>query len=189
MYLTQAFYFYIKMRTDARWSLLHICSWMFMHLLWINDSLHVITKTDFCLTKQKCYLNFFQIWVGQKKNEVDEQTRICLIRDRCLDGRTSTIDTFSRSSLWIWFKIDHSFCSWTTTITSHELFLFTSAHIRFTYRVTQIKTYSWDNAQVVLVGNKCDLANDRAVSVDWGRRLAQQLGEYGCFPPLAFNNL
>ncbi|VDP87348.1 unnamed protein product [Echinostoma caproni] len=42
--------------------------------------------------------------------------------------------------------------------------------------VTQIKTYSWDNAQVVLVGNKCDLANDRAVSVDWGRRLAQQLG-------------
>ncbi|TGZ68191.1 hypothetical protein CRM22_004400 [Opisthorchis felineus] len=42
--------------------------------------------------------------------------------------------------------------------------------------VTQIKTYSWDNAQVVLVGNKCDLADERAVSVDWGRRLAQQLG-------------
>ncbi|GAA31310.2 Ras-related protein Rab-3B, partial [Clonorchis sinensis] len=42
--------------------------------------------------------------------------------------------------------------------------------------VTQIKTYSWDNAQVVLVGNKCDLAEERAVSVDWGRRLAQQLG-------------
>ncbi|KER32245.1 hypothetical protein T265_01677 [Opisthorchis viverrini] len=45
-----------------------------------------------------------------------------------------------------------------------------------TPRVTQIKTYSWDNAQVVLVGNKCDLADERAVSVDWGRRLAQQLG-------------
>ncbi|KAA3678834.1 Ras-related protein Rab-3C [Paragonimus westermani] len=44
--------------------------------------------------------------------------------------------------------------------------------------VTQIKTYSWDNAQVVLVGNKCDLAEERAVSVDWGRRLAQQLGKF-----------
>ncbi|CAL8088207.1 unnamed protein product [Calicophoron daubneyi] len=42
--------------------------------------------------------------------------------------------------------------------------------------VTQIKTYSWDNAQVVLVGNKCDLADDRAVSTEWGKRLAQQLG-------------
>ncbi|CAH8647711.1 unnamed protein product [Dicrocoelium dendriticum] len=42
--------------------------------------------------------------------------------------------------------------------------------------VTQIKTYSWDNAQVVLVGNKCDLADERAVSVDRGRGLAQQLG-------------
>uniref|UniRef100_A0A3P8Z9U2 small monomeric GTPase n=1 Tax=Esox lucius TaxID=8010 RepID=A0A3P8Z9U2_ESOLU len=26
---------------------------------------------------------------------------------------------------------------------------------------TQIKTYSWDNAQVILVGNKCDLEDDR----------------------------
>ncbi|CAH8861563.1 unnamed protein product [Trichobilharzia szidati] len=42
--------------------------------------------------------------------------------------------------------------------------------------VTQIKTYSWDNAQVVLVGNKCDLVDDRAVSVDRGRHLAHQLG-------------
>ncbi|KAH8858378.1 Ras-related protein Rab-3, partial [Schistosoma japonicum] len=44
------------------------------------------------------------------------------------------------------------------------------------YRVTQIKTYSWDNAQVVLVGNKCDLVDDRVVSVDRGRHLAHQLG-------------
>uniref|UniRef100_A0A095A650 Ras-related protein Rab-3C n=1 Tax=Schistosoma haematobium TaxID=6185 RepID=A0A095A650_SCHHA len=42
--------------------------------------------------------------------------------------------------------------------------------------VTQIKTYSWDNAQVVLVGNKCDLVDDRVVSVDRGRHLAHQLG-------------
>ncbi|CAH8530705.1 unnamed protein product [Schistosoma turkestanicum] len=42
--------------------------------------------------------------------------------------------------------------------------------------VTQIKTYSWDNAQVVLVGNKCDLEMDRVVSVDRGRNLAHQLG-------------
>jgi len=41
---------------------------------------------------------------------------------------------------------------------------------------TQIKTYSWDNAQVVLVGNKCDLDDERVVSTDRGRQLAHQLG-------------
>jgi Ras-related protein Rab-3C len=41
---------------------------------------------------------------------------------------------------------------------------------------TQIKTYSWDNAQVVLVGNKCDLDDERVVSTDRGRQLASQLG-------------
>lgn len=42
---------------------------------------------------------------------------------------------------------------------------------------TQIKTYSWDNAQVVLVGNKCDLEDERVVSMDRGRQLASQLGQ------------
>lgn len=41
---------------------------------------------------------------------------------------------------------------------------------------TQIKTYSWDNAQVILVGNKCDMSDERVVSVDSGRLLAEQLG-------------
>ncbi|XP_068166551.1 ras-related protein Rab-3C isoform X1 [Antennarius striatus] len=41
---------------------------------------------------------------------------------------------------------------------------------------TQIKTYSWDNAQVVLAGNKCDMDEERVVSVDSGRLLAEQLG-------------
>ncbi|XP_030627471.1 ras-related protein Rab-3C [Chanos chanos] len=41
---------------------------------------------------------------------------------------------------------------------------------------TQIKTYSWDNAQVILVGNKCDMEEERVVSVDNGRLLAEQLG-------------
>jgi Ras-related protein Rab-3C len=36
--------------------------------------------------------------------------------------------------------------------------------------------YSWDNAQVVLVGNKMDLEDDRLVSLEKGRRLADQLG-------------
>lgn len=44
-------------------------------------------------------------------------------------------------------------------------------------RSTQIKTYSWDNAQVVLAGNKCDMEEERVVSVDSGRLLAEQLGE------------
>ncbi|KAK2833922.1 hypothetical protein Q5P01_017811 [Channa striata] len=41
---------------------------------------------------------------------------------------------------------------------------------------TQIKTYSWDNAQVILVGNKCDLEDDRLVPTEDGQRLAEELG-------------
>lgn len=41
---------------------------------------------------------------------------------------------------------------------------------------TQIKTYSWDNAQVVLVGNKSDLEEERVVSTERGKQLAQQMG-------------
>lgn len=43
-------------------------------------------------------------------------------------------------------------------------------------RATQIKTYSWDNAQVILVGNKCDLEDDRMVAREDGQRLANELG-------------
>lgn len=43
-------------------------------------------------------------------------------------------------------------------------------------RVTQIKTYSWDNAQVILVGNKCDMEDQRVISFERGRQLADQLG-------------
>ncbi|XP_034240089.1 ras-related protein Rab-3 isoform X1 [Thrips palmi] len=42
--------------------------------------------------------------------------------------------------------------------------------------VTQIKTYSWDNAQVVLVGNKCDMEDERVISFERGKQLADQLG-------------
>uniref|UniRef100_A0A8B9TJA8 Ras-related protein Rab-3 n=2 Tax=Anatidae TaxID=8830 RepID=A0A8B9TJA8_ANAPL len=41
---------------------------------------------------------------------------------------------------------------------------------------TQIKTYSWDNAQVLLVGNKCDMEDERVVSAEKGRQLAEHLG-------------
>lgn len=44
------------------------------------------------------------------------------------------------------------------------------------YRCTQIKTYSWENAQVVLVGNKCDMDDERVVSCERGKQLADQLG-------------
>lgn len=39
-----------------------------------------------------------------------------------------------------------------------------------------MKTYSWDNAQVVLVGNKSDLEHERAVTREQGEQLAGQLG-------------
>ncbi|KFO82955.1 Ras-related protein Rab-3B, partial [Buceros rhinoceros silvestris] len=41
---------------------------------------------------------------------------------------------------------------------------------------TQIKTYSWDNAQVILVGNKCDMEDERIVPMEKGKHLADQLG-------------
>ena len=44
-------------------------------------------------------------------------------------------------------------------------------------RATQIKTYSWDNAQVLLVGNKCDMDDERVVSGDRARQLSDHLGE------------
>lgn len=44
------------------------------------------------------------------------------------------------------------------------------------YRCTQIKTYSWDNAQVILVGNKCDMEDERVISYERGKQLADQLG-------------
>ncbi len=43
-------------------------------------------------------------------------------------------------------------------------------------RCTQIKTYSFDNAQVILVGNKCDMEDDRVVSFEKGKQLADSLG-------------
>lgn len=42
-------------------------------------------------------------------------------------------------------------------------------------RVTQIKTYSWDNAQVILVGNKCDMEHERVISYERGKTLADEL--------------
>ncbi|KAK2835067.1 hypothetical protein Q5P01_015551 [Channa striata] len=41
---------------------------------------------------------------------------------------------------------------------------------------TQIKTYSWDNAQVIMVGNKCDMDEERVVPPEKGKHLADQLG-------------
>ena len=42
--------------------------------------------------------------------------------------------------------------------------------------LTQIKNYSWDNAQVILVGNKCDMEDERVISFERGKQLAEQLG-------------
>ena len=39
-----------------------------------------------------------------------------------------------------------------------------------------MKSYSWDNAQVVLVGNKSDLEQERVVTREQGEQLAGQLG-------------
>uniref|UniRef100_A0AAZ3QAS8 small monomeric GTPase n=2 Tax=Oncorhynchus tshawytscha TaxID=74940 RepID=A0AAZ3QAS8_ONCTS len=53
---------------------------------------------------------------------------------------------------------------------------------------TQIKTYSWDNAQVILVGNKCELEDDRLVPTEDSQRLAKDLG-YQFFEASAKDNI
>ena len=55
------------------------------------------------------------------------------------------------------------------------------------FRCTQIKTYSWDNAQVILVGNKCDMEDERVISYERGKQLADSLG-LQFFEITAFNN-
>lgn len=67
------------------------------------------------------------------------------------------------------FKIGEYFC-----FKSHvylQAIIFLALH-----RCTQIKTYSWDNAQVILVGNKCDMEDERVISYERGKQLADQLG-------------
>lgn len=41
--------------------------------------------------------------------------------------------------------------------------------------LTQIKTYSWDNAQIILVGNKSDMEDERVISFERGKQLAEHL--------------
>lgn len=41
---------------------------------------------------------------------------------------------------------------------------------------SQISTHSWENTQVILVGNKCDLEDERIVSYEQGRKMAEQMG-------------
>ena len=48
--------------------------------------------------------------------------------------------------------------------------------LTFNHRSTQAKTYSSSNAQVILVGNKCEMEEDRVVTYERGKQLADQLG-------------
>lgn len=41
--------------------------------------------------------------------------------------------------------------------------------------LTQINTYSSDDAQVILVGNKCDMEDERVISFERGKALGDQL--------------
>ncbi|CAF3151567.1 unnamed protein product [Rotaria socialis] len=42
--------------------------------------------------------------------------------------------------------------------------------------VLQIKSHSWEKSPVILVGNKCDMADERNVQSETGERLASELG-------------
>jgi hypothetical protein len=48
-------------------------------------------------------------------------------------------------------------------------------------RVLQIKTHSWEKTPVILIGNKCDMANERVVYSQEGKKLADDLGKFFSF--------
>lgn len=68
-----------------------------------------------------------------------------------------------------WLRLLACICLMTVAI-------FLTDFYQLSCRVTQIKTYSWDNAQVILVGNKCDMEDERVISFERGKQLADQLG-------------
>lgn len=76
-----------------------------------------------------------------------------------------------------WVQIQfYSFIIYDLTVAFSIFFCYSLTLCFLSRRVTQIKTYSWDNAQVILVGNKCDMEDERVISFERGKQLADQLG-------------
>ncbi len=69
------------------------------------------------------------------------------------------------------------------------VYLFFLLFVKSMLRVTQIKTYSWDNAQVILVANKSDMVEERVVSTERGKQFAEQLGRCCVYCIFAWNGL
>ena len=44
------------------------------------------------------------------------------------------------------------------------------------YRASTIKDQSWENARIILVGNKCDLTESRAITMEEANEIAESLG-------------
>ncbi|KIH67484.1 Ras family protein [Ancylostoma duodenale] len=116
--------------------------------------------------------NSVQDWCTQIKTYSWENAQVVLVGNKCdMDGervdtagqeRYRTITTaYYRGAMGFILMYD---------ITNEESFNSVQDWC------TQIKTYSWENAQVVLVGNKCDMDGERVVSIERGRQLADQLG-------------
>ena len=61
------------------------------------------------------------------------------------------------------------------------MFIYVVLCVMFFQRVLQIKTHSWDKTPVILIGNKCDMANERVVLSDEGKKLAEELGKFFSF--------
>ena len=106
--------------------------------------------------------------------------KLCLFQDTAGQERYRTITTaYYRGAMGFILMYDvtseESFSSvhdWSVLLSNIQSFL----NITSFLRCTQIKTYSWDNAQVILVGNKCDMEDERVISYERGKQLADSLG-------------
>lgn len=89
----------------------------------------------------------------------------------CMTSPMRSPSTPSRTGMSLLSRICLSVCVSKSEETTNP------KHSNCGFRATQIKTYSWDNAQVIMVGNKCDMDEERVVPPEKGKHLADQLGE------------
>lgn len=65
---------------------------------------------------------------------------------------------------------------------SLDIYVYVVLYVLYFSRVLQIKTHSWEKTPVILVGNKCDMANEKVVMTMEGKKLADDLGKVFFFP-------
>uniref|UniRef100_A0A8C3XFT5 small monomeric GTPase n=1 Tax=Cyanoderma ruficeps TaxID=181631 RepID=A0A8C3XFT5_9PASS len=131
----------------------------------LSSRLNTMLEIALNILKASCYPEKFLMEIRKAKQGVGDKTYISAflaLNDTAGQERYRTITTaYYRGAMGFILMYD---------ITNEDSF---NAVQDWS---TQIKTYSWDNAQVILVGNKCDMEDERVIFTERGKHLAEQLG-------------